>query len=496
MVQKLPNNIEECHEVIQELAQEVAVLRKHLFGRKTEKRPVEEYDGSQLDLFAPQPEATEEEIAEETSEPKHAPAKKKRGRQPLPEDLPREEIVFDVEPEDKICSCCGCEKARIGEDVTEQLELIPATMYVMRTVRPKYACSKCRDGVVQKPLPAQPIPRGIAGPGLLAWIVVAKYADHIPLCRMERMFARHGIDLARSRTSSWMMELAGLCKPLIGLMHKRILGSFVINSDDTQILVQEPGGSKRCYIWVYLGDAGHPYTLYDFRRSRSREGPREILATYNGNLQADAYSGYDNLFLPSPAGKPSSILELGCWAHARRKFVEAGDAGDPLAGPAVAMARELYGIEKKARNDNMAPDDIAALRQAQSVPVLDKFEAWTTDRIDVLPKSPLGKAIGYAQNNWTALRRYTEDGRFAIDNNAAERAIRPVAVGRKNWLFAGSERGGRAAATFFTLLESARRNGLNPYDYLRDVFTRLPAHPINRLDEFLPDQWEPGGRPA
>lgn len=501
MVQKLPNNIEECHEVIvechktiMELSHQVDVLRKHLFGPKSEKRPVEEYDGSQLDLFAPQPEATEEEIAEETSEPKRSPAKKKKGRQPLPKDLPREEIVFDVEPEEKTCSCCGCEKARIGEDVSEQLEMIPAKLYVARTVRPKYACSKCRDGVVQKPLPAQPIPRGLAGPGLLARIVVAKYADHIPLCRMERMFARHGIDLSRGRTSSWIMELAALCKPLVNTIRAKILESAVVNSDDTPLLLQEPGGSRRCYVWVYCGDGAHPYTLYDFRRSRSREGPSEILSDYKGYLQADAYSAYDNLFLPTPAGKPSSIIELGCWAHARRKFVEAGDAGDPFAGPAVAMVRELYAVEKKARAEEMTPDDILELRQAKSHPVLDNIEAWMAERIDVLPKSPLGKAIGYAQNNWAALRRYTEDGRLAIDNNAAERAIRPVAIGRKNWLFAGSERGGRAAATFFTLIESARRNGLNPLEYLHDIFTRLPAHPINRIGEFLPDRWKPGGQ--
>ena len=354
MVQKLPDNIEECHEVIveyhktvMELTHQLEVMRKHLFGRKSEKRPVEEYDGSQLDLFAKQPEATEEEIAEEASEPTR-PRSKKKGRQPLPKDLPREEIVYELDEEERTCSC-GCEKTRIGEDATEQLELIPAKLYVVRTVRPKYACPKCRDGVAQRPLPAQPIPRGMAGPGLLAWIVVSKYADHIPLCRMERMFARHGIDLSRGRTSSWIMELADLCKPLVGAMRAKMLESAVINSDDTTLLLQEPGGSRRCYVWVYCGDEDHPFTYYDFRRSRSRAGPEEILQSYQGYLQADAYSGYNSVFAPKANGEASGIIEAGCWAHARRKFVEAEDAGDPLAAQAVAMIRELYAVEKKAR---------------------------------------------------------------------------------------------------------------------------------------------------
>ena len=321
--------------------------------------------------------------------------------------------------------------------------------------------------------------------------MLCKYADHTPLCRIERIFARHGIDLPRRKTCEWMMEIAGLLSPLVALMQRRVVGrSAVLGVDETPIRMLDPGGgkskAKTCWLWEYRGDDRAPYIVFDFRESRGREGPRDVLGDYCGFLQCDAYSVYTSLAAERGAG----FTLVGCWAHARRKFVEAHEGGDPRAGEAIAVIRELYAIEKLGREGKLDAAALAALRQDKSTPVLAKLRAWMDAQLAVVPKSPLGKAIGYTLDNWPRLTVYTTDGRLPIDNNAVERAIRPVALGRKNWLFAGSERGGHAAATFFTLIESARRADLNLWDYATDLLRRLPSHPINRLEELLPDNWK------
>jgi hypothetical protein len=315
---------------------------------------------------------------------------------------------------------------------------------------------------------------------------------------MERIFARHGIDLPRRKTSEWMMEIAELLAPLVRLMQQRILERCtVIGADETPIAMLDPGGGKNktktCYLWQYRGDDSAPYTVFDFRESRGREGPRRILGDYSGYLQCDAYSVYSSL------GRESAFTQVGCWAHARRKFIEALEGGDKRAQEAVAIIAELYAVEKHARErvkreENFDAEALRAMRQEHSVPVLAKLRAWMDAQLAVAPKSPLGNAIGYALDNWVALNVYITDGRVPIDNNAVERAIRPVALGRKNWLFAGSNRGGQAAATFFTLIDSARRADLNLWDYFTDILTRLPYHPINQLEDLLPDNWKPSTR--
>ena len=479
---------------IAELEHQLEQFRKALFGRRTEKYKSADDHHSQLNMFDTPAEDDSAEAAEEVSIPAHK-RKKKGGRNPFPPDLPREEIIHDVPEEDKVCSC-GCEKHQMGEDVTEEYETIPAQAFVRRHVRPKYVCRQCAGSIVQAPLPERPIPRCQAGPGFLAHMIVSKYADHIPLCRMERILARGGIDITRSNMSEWAMRLHQLCQPLIALIISRILTSTVIHSDDTPIRVQQPGGGiKRSFLWVYLGDESAPYTFYDFTESRSRAGPNKILAEFSGFLQADAYTGYEELYkLVDDEGVPR-IREAACWAHTRRYFVQAVESGDELARHAIAEIAKLYGVEKRAKEHckekpiNELHARRLELRQEESVKVIDGLFAWMDERLDVLPRSPLGKALTYAQNNKTALYTYTTDGRLEIDNNAAERAIRPVAIGRKNWLFAGSNQGGQAAATFFTLIESARRNGANPFEYLQDLFTRLPSHNIQRLEELLPDRW-------
>ena len=494
MTSSLPANLEDAHREIERLRQQVALLQKYLFGRRSEQRPAED-NPEQMNLFEAPPEATPEEAEEEISVPPSKP-RKKGGRRPLPADLPRVEEVVDVPAEQRKCSC-GSEKHCMGEDVTEELEIVPARVFVRRIVRPKYVCKHCSRSVEQAPLPPRAVPRCMAGPGFLSYMIVSKYADHIPLCRIERILGRENISISRSNMCEWVMRLHLLMLPLIALMKVRLLESDVIQSDDTPIRVQQmPGpGTSRCYLWLYRGDHKAPYTIYDFRRNRSKEGPSDILDGYSGFLQADAYCGYHDVYkLVDKEGQPR-IREAGCWAHARRRFIEAMEAGDERAQVALDFIGQLYGIEKQAREGAKGKSDSdlhalrGAMREERSRTLLNQLFTWMEDRYDVLPQSPLGKALTYAQNNREALSRFAFDGRLDIDNNAAERALRPVAVGRKNWLFAGSPRGGEAAATFFTLIESAARAGANPLEYLQALFTELPDSPQSQLAQWLPDRW-------
>ena len=483
----LPDNIKECHEEIIRLHQENAWLKRHLFGQKSERRVASTPD-DQLDLFGEQPEATDEEVREERKEP---PRDRRRGKQPLPKELPREEIVIDVPAGQRTCEC-GQEKVVIGEDKSERLELIPARLFVKLYRRPKYACPCCRNGVVQAALPAGPLGRAAVEAGLLAYLIVSKYADHLPLCRMERIFARHGIELPRARMCDWLLDAAHLLGPLYRRMRERLRGSKVLGVDETPLEMQTREGNGKndqCWLWVYRGDDAAPYTLFDFHASRGREGPREMLGDYKGFLQSDGYAVYPSLREEAVKEGRVAWTEVRCWAHARRKFVEAENSGDRRAGEAITLIAALYEVEKLGAD--LDPGKRLELRREKAITVLALLREWLDARPEVLPKSPLGQAIAYTLDNWDALSIYTTDPRLPIDNNAVERAIRPVAVGRKNWLFAGSERGGNAAATWFTLIDSARRAGLNPYEYLRDVLTRIGEHPINGIDDLLPDRWQP-----
>ena len=479
-----------------DVERQLAWLKKQVFGQKSERRVDAPPDALTEDLFGKPAEATPEEIREETSAPPKEPRRRRSPRKPLPADLPRVEEIIDVPEEERVCACCGREKPVIGEDVTELLEVVPAKVYVRKIVRRRRACGHCKDGVVQAPLPPQPAPRASVGAGFLAWLIVSKYADHLPLCRLERIFARHGVELPRARMCDWLMTVADLLGPLAKAMMNRARAGPVIQADETSIRLQsseKKGKTEQAWVWVYLGDDAAPYTVYDFQKSRGREGPEGILAGFEGTLQCDGYGAYEGV------GVKEKVVRAGCWAHARRGFIEAEDGGDSRASHAIALIKKLFDVEREwkerraeasKQGGDLSFDTRRDLRQEKSKPLVEALGEWMNERLDVLPQSPLGKAIGYAQNQWERLERFLDDGRIEIDNNAAERALRPIAVGRKNWLFAGSERGGRAAATFFTVLESSRRNGLNPYDYLKDVLTRLPSHPINRIDDLLPDRWK------
>lgn len=484
MITQLHQELQSSYRRQEQLQHQIDVLARRLFGRRSER-----IDPNQLALglgelgpFLPAP-------AEEDEEPEDDPPPPKRrrrghGRKRLPEDLPRQRVTHEPPEDERQCRGCGGALTRIGEEVREQLEYVPASFYVLETVRGKWACRHCEEGVVTAAAPPQPIEKGLPGPGLLAHVVVSKYADHLPLARQTGIFARHGIELSRSTLCDWVGRAAELAAPVVAEMRRDLLASKVIHTDDTPVPVLDRSREKTrtARLWVYLGDRGHPNTVFDFTPDRSRDGPATFLKGYAGYLQADAYSVYDGIY----AG--GLVSEVACMAHARRKFYDARDSDPARAFTALAFVRQLYQIEARARD--LPADQRAAMRQRHAVPVLDGFALWIQrESSRVLPKSPLGEAITYAQLQWQALRRYTEDGDLSIDNNAAERALRAVAVGRKNWIFAGSDEGGRRAAILYSLIASARRHGLDPYAYLRDLFERLPTHPHDRFTELTPAAW-------
>lgn len=493
---QLPNDLEQCHallraqaETIQELSARMDYLTRRLFGTRSER-----FDENQLNLFEQNLEQTPETAPVEEETPPSSAKRKGHGRKPLPKDLPRKRVVHDVKPEDKICPECQRDKALIGEEVTEQLDYIPASLHVIEHVCLKYACKPCQEHVVQAKKPAQPIEKGLAAPGLLSHVITSKYCDHLPLHRQEAILARHGVELSRKTLCDWVLQSAEVLGPVVDAMKEHVLLSHVIHTDDTPVQVQVKGKkrkSHRAFLWVYTGDAAHPYTIYDFTWTRSREGPELFLRyddeekCYQGYLQADAYAGYDRLYLNRP------IVEAGCWAHARRKYYDARTTNAVLGHEAVRRIKEFYEIEALAKNAGDDAEALQARRDEDARPKLEDFKKWVEETyIAVLPKSPIGKACAYTLNHWTALNHYLDDGHLAIDNNAAERAIRPLTVGRKNWLFAGSKRGGHAAATLYSLIESAKRHGIDPFVYLRDLLTRIPTHPNRSIDELFPDHWK------
>ena len=399
--------------------------------------------------------------------------------------LPHHRHEQDLPDAEKICSCCRRAKDRIGEEVTRILEYVPSKLEVHEHVRPKYACRYCKDGVSSPPPPQRPIPRGIAGPGLIAQIVVSKFGDHLPLYRQEDIFARHGLHLSRSTLCDWVSAAAELLEPLYERQRRLALQSAVLWTDDTPVTVLVGGeeGSRQGRFWTYVGDDEHPYSVYDFTMSRGRDGPQSFLQNFRGYLHADAYGGYDGVFL-----RPGSeIVEVACWAHARRKFFDAQKSSPREAHQVLDWIGQLYDIEDRARPLTAAVR--CKLRNVEAVPVLDRLDVYLTQLASyVLPKSALAKAVTYARNQWEALRCYTKDGRLTIDNNVSERTLRHQAIGRKNWLFIGSQDAGSRAAMLYTILAGAKRHRLEPWAYVRELLMRRHADDA-RLEDMLPDHW-------
>ncbi|WP_439628597.1 IS66 family transposase [Gemmata sp.] len=483
MVRELLGTVADLRKTVEAQQLRINDLTRRLYGKKSERVTGENPAPGEVPPAAP---------------PTDPPRRRGHGRRPLPGHLPRERVVFDLTEAEKACPCCGRMRARIGAETSEQLDYRPASLFVVERVRHTYACATCSrtadpadqptPTITTAPLPAQPIDKGLPGPGLLAHVAVSKFADHLPLHRQAGILARHGVDLSRSTLGGWVAAAAGLLKPLVDRMAGLVRRSRVIQTDDTPVPVLAPGSrrTKTGHLWVYLGDSDHPYVVFDFTPTYSGDGPRAWLGDYAGYVQADALRQYDPLF-DRPPPRPA---EVGCWAHARRKFHDARATDPARAHEAIARIRRLYDVEAEIR-----PLDDAgrlAARRSHARPVLDDLFAWLEEqRGRVLPKSPTGVAIGYALGNRAALVRYTEAGGLQIDNNASERALRAVAVGRKNYLFAGSDAGGRSAAVLYSVVGTCRRLGLDPLAYLRDLFTRLRSVPADRLDDL-----HPPGRPT
>uniref|UniRef100_E6PXP4 Transposase of ISCARN73, ORFC, IS66 family n=1 Tax=mine drainage metagenome TaxID=410659 RepID=E6PXP4_9ZZZZ len=471
---------------IEHLKLVIEKYRRMLFGVKSEKLAGEL---GQLELQLEELETSEaaEQAAEENIPQTQAAARSPRRprRKPLPEDLPRE-VVMHLPVHDS-CPDCGGALRQFGEDVSEQLERIPATFKVIRHVRPKFACNHC-ERVVEAPAPSRPIERGLAGPALLAHVLMSKYGHHLPLYRQSEIFAREGVDLDRSTLAGWVGSTSELLAPLVSALRDHVMAAQKLHADDTPVPVLAPGNgkTKTGRLWTYVRDdrpAGSetpPAVWFAYSEDRKGEHPRQHLKDFTGALQADAYAGFHHLY---GAGR---IYEVACWAHARRKFYEINALhGSPTTSEALAKIAALYAIEGEIRGK---PAELRReVRQSRAKPLLDQLHKWMEKTVRQLsPKSETAAAIRYSLSRWRALTRYTDDGRLEIDNNSAERALRVVALGRKNYLFAGSDTGGERAAAIYSLIGSAKLNGIDPEHYLRTVLARIAEHPISRIADLLP----------
>jgi len=464
------------------LEEQFRLAQQKQFGASSEAHP------GQGELFN-----EAEELAVEVIEPEQETieyTRNKPKRKPLPKDLPREVIIHDIPDEDKVCEGCSGKLHKIGEDKSEKLEFIPAKVKVIEHVRPKYGCRECEKSgtenrIKQAPVPNSVIPKGYATPSLLSQIITSKYQYGLPLYRQEAMFKQVGIELSRKTMADWMMRCSDLLAPLYDRLHELILKQSVIQADETTLKVVCEDKST-CYMWLYCSGGDSPYpespiptiVLYDYQRSRAGQCAVDFLEGYNRYLQVDGYVGYEQ----------TQATLVGCWAHARRKFMEAkqsqpkGKSGK--ADIALNQIQKLYGIEKQTKDKS--PEDKQRIRQEKAVPLLNKLNTWLDKSVNqVPPKSALGKAITYCLNQWSKLIRYTEDGHLSIDNNRAERAIKPFVIGRKNWLFANTANGAKASAILYSITETAKANGLMPFDYLMFLLEQV-SQPDYDTESLLP----------
>lgn len=502
-----PDDIAALKQIISDLKQQNAQLEERnrllqaiLYGSKSEKRPAPTPVEQQHSLF------DEAEHTVATQEPSsfmevcvQGHARAKRGRKPIPAEFPRVEIVHDIPEEEKTCTC-GSALTRIGEEVSEKLDIIPAKIQVLRHVRPKYTCRVCEGvesegGTVKTaPMPPQLIPQGIVTPGLLAHVAVAKYADALPLYRQEGQFRRLGLDISRGTLAGWMIRTAKACQPILDMLLEAIRSGPVVNMDETPVQVlREPGraNTTKSYMWVARGGPPEkPAVLFRYSPTRAGTVAKDILGDFQGCLQTDGYLGYEAV------GEQEGIVHMGCWAHVRRKFMEVEKASSGKKGSTAHAVLDgigrLYKLERLALDRELEHGQIAELRQAEARPLLAGIKELLDGRVKTTPpKSLLGRALSYALAQWPRLGIYLEDGRLRPDNNLAENAIRPFAVGRKNWLFSGHPRGADASAALYSLIESAKANGVESYAYLRFLFANLPlAATKTEIQALLPQNIE------
>ncbi|MGB8529362.1 MAG: IS66 family transposase [Rhodoplanes sp.] len=474
----------------------IAKLRHQRFGQSAERGAlIEQLELQLADLeeTAAEAEASAEivtKVASADAVQVRGFERKKPARGPLPEHLPRERIVY---PAPSACPCCGGMLRKLGEDVTETLEVVPRQWKVIQHVREKFSCRAC-EAITQPPAPSHPIARGRAGPALLAQVLFFKYALHLPLNRQSAAYAREGIELDVSTLADWVGAAAATLMPLVEAIRAHVFAADRIHADDTTVPVLAKGKTRTGRLWTYVrddqpfGGRDPPAAAFFYSRDRTGEHPERHLASYSGLMQADAYAGFNRLY--TVGRKPGPIIEAACWAHARRNFFDLARLKKaPIAIEAVKRIDALFDIERAI--NGLSVDERRRVRNEQSRALLAELQTWLRgQRARLSSKSETAKAIDYALKRWTALTRFLDDGRLCMSNNAAERALRCVAVGRRNWTFAGSDEGGRRAAALYTLIETAKLNDIDPHAWLADVLARLPDHPAKRIHEFLPWNWK------
>jgi transposase len=498
IIVELRQALAECRQRIAELEQGQDALIRRLH-----RTPRDYWQPDQLALFVEvHPDAVAAAPADSTTaplvdqalpaaEPAPRPKKKGHGRRSLQEllqTLPRQRCEHPLGAAELSCPCCGRPRRKIGAQTTHQVEFEPARLVCIEHVQFTYSCPHCEEHIVTAPKPPQPIDRGLAGPGLLAFVTASKLDEYLPLYRQELILARAGLFLRRSTLSDWMMALGTLVEPLLEHMRHDLLQSRVVQTDGTsvQALLEDRRTMQTAYFWPHLGDCQHPQVIVEFSLDKTKEHPQRFLADYSGYVQVDAYAGYDNCFTDTTHPK----IEVGCWSHVERYFEDAREAAPEQAATALAFIQTLFAIEARAKRERLMETEVLALRQREAVPVLDEFHTWLQQaRLQALPKNPLSTGLGYALNQWQALRRYTEAGFLSIDNNATERINKLIARGRINWLFVGSPRAGARLARLLSLVVTCRRLHMDSFAYLHDVFRRLPSLPASRLDELLPNRW-------
>ncbi len=489
--------IESLQGVIRQQQHQIDMLLKRMYGRSSEKLDPSQLLMQELILEAEKngrPKA-EDTIVPVVETKVAAHTRRHHGRQALPEHLPRVEHVLDIKDQDKACGC-GKGLVHIGDDVTERVDYQPSSLIVNRYVRPKYACgdNDCDGcGVKQHPTPEGPIDRCEADAGLLAHVIEEKYEHHNPLFRQELRFERQGVPISRQTLGDWMSGCSIALIPLYELMKERILKYDIVLNDDTPVDMRDgPNpGVQTARMWATVGGEKLKYRLYNFTTDRCQEGSLEFFKDYEGYFMSDAYAGYGRLGKPPTKGEVTAhiVTHLACWAHARRYFVDAQKTSPRAAGEVLVLIAKLYAVESQVKY--LPPEARLAVRWKESAPLLERIKKKLEEHLPGhLPQSPMRQAINYTWGLWTELTVYLQDGRLPIDNNLAENAIRPIALGRKNWLFVGSEAGGHTAAILMTFTATCRKNKINTWMYLKDVLQRIQAHPASRLDELLPDRWQ------
>jgi transposase len=478
---------------IEQFKYQIAKLRHEQYGQSSERSAVLEQlelKLSELEEDASEAEAAAQLAVERAKFPVKSFERRKPARRPLPPHLPRERIVY---PSPSSCPCCGGALHKLGEDVTETLEMIPRQWKVIQHVREKLSCRRC-EAITQPPAPSHPIARGRAGPRLLAHILFAKYGLHLPLHRQSATYAREGIELDVSTLADWVGASAATLMPLVSSIRTHVFAAERIHADDTTVPVWAKNKCRTGRLWTYVrddrpfGGPNPPAAVFFYSADRTAKHPEQHLAGYSGLMQADAYAGFNRLY--EPDRKPGPITEASCWAHARRKFFDLARINKaPIAIEAVERIDALFAIEREI--NGKPPDERKRMRQECSRPLVEALETWLrAQRRKLSAGNDVAKAIQYSLNCWTALTRFLDDGRLCMSNNAAERGVRPVAVGRHNWTFLGSDEGGNRAAAIYTLIETCKLNDVDPQAWLADVLERLPDHSAKRVDELLPWNWK------